>query len=330
MSAPAITIILVGYNSEQWLDRCLTTLPTASSGRLQLCFVDNLNNPTFSTFDLSAVDVEVLKTPQPLGFADANNFALQNTRFSSDLTVFLNQDTVSGDGWIDRCSECFAADDRLGILSPGLRTYELDQWEPNLVACVRESGLDPQVIERPDATVIPLHQVTAAAMVMRTELLNSLGPFDPIFGSYYEDYDLCRRVREAGYGIAVCPPATVGHFSGSVSSNEAARKRRSRIIIRNRLIHRLRENTGHRKSLLLQHLLYTLPVNLLRGLLRTPSSQPVSATIAAHWDLLKIAGRLISQSRDNRLWHRFLTEFNSNISSPGHSADSADIKAISS
>ena len=306
------TILLVGYDSEKWLDKCLSSLASASHQKLQLCFVDNKNNPTLKTLDLSPFSVEILKTPKPLGFADANNFGIQQTHFKSDYTVFLNQDTVSTDGWIDRCVKCFEDDSQLGILSPGLRTYDLSEWEPNLLACVKESGTS---IELQNESAIELHNVTAAAMVIRTEVLHKVGPFDPIFGSYYEDYDLCRRVRNAGCKVAVCPAAQVGHFSGSVTSTPAAEKRRTRAIARNRLIHHVREHSGDRLSVLAKHLFYALPLNLIRGLLRTSSSQPISATLGAQWDLVKIAGRLVSERRDHEQWKHFLSEFRAHTAS---------------
>ena len=308
-----ITVIIVGYNSEQWLEKCLSSLRTASDSVLQLCFVDNYNNASFDPTNQSDFDVEVLKTPAPTGFAAANNFGIQYTRFQSDFTVFLNQDTVSTKHWIDTCVECFSRDHTLGILSPSLRTYDLSAWEPNLVACVRDNRMDIDILQSTSDDPIKLRQVTAAAMVIKNAVLDDVGPFDPIFGSYYEDYDLCRRVRNAGYTIGICTAARVGHFTGSVTSTPEAELRRARTVIRNRLIHKIRENPRERLSVLVKHLCFTLPVSLIRGLMRTKSSQPISATLGAHWDLIKISDRLLSKQRDESCWQRFRRNFNTGI-----------------
>lgn len=301
-----VNVIVVGYDGDNWLTACLTTLATASKVRIHLCFVDNKNNPRFSTLDLSAFDIETIRTPRPMGFADANNFGLQQSRADSEFTVFLNQDTISAPNWIDTCIKCFRKDPELGILSPGLRTYDLSDWEPNLLACVRESGKTNDSL---NDSFVELRNVTAAAMMVRTAVLRGVGPFDPIFGSYYEDYDLCRRVRNAGYKVGICPAARVGHFSGSVTSTPAAERRRTRALVRNRLIHNVRESGHDRLGVLAKHLCYTLPINVVRGLLRTKSSQPVLSTLGAHWDLMKIADRLLSKRRDESQWSRFLTGF---------------------
>lgn len=300
-----VNIIIVGYESEKWLGQCLGSLVSASRSRLRLVFVDNKDNPSWLSLDTSGFEVQSLKTPRSMGFAEANNFGMQHARSHSDYTVFLNQDTVSTPGWIDACIECFEQDPKLGVVSPGLRTYDLSDWEPNLVACARRDGVVLDEVSRP---CVPLRHVTAAAMVIRTDVLSEVGPFDPIFGSYYEDYDLCRRVREAGYRVGVCPAARVGHFSGSVTSTPQAVRKRTRKLIRNRLICKLRE-APRRRDVLCRHLLYALPVNLLRGIVRTKSSQPVRSTLAAHWDLLWIIGRLVSDRLDQRAWARYLEDF---------------------
>lgn len=317
MTEPRTTVLIVGYNSDTWLPDCLSTLAGASVQRLNLCFVDNVNNPDLQTLRLSAFSVEVLKTPFPMGFADANNFGLQRTRFESDFILFLNQDTVSTDGWIDECVTCFGSDKHLGILSPGLRTYDLSEWEPNMLACVRESSLADSELTAGTNRWIALRHVTAAAMMIRSDVLNQVGPFDPIFGSYYEDYDLCRRVRNAGYTIGVCPTARVGHFSGSVTASPSDYTKRARAIIRNALIHEVRETATNRLGTLAKHFLVKLPLNIVRGLLKTESSQAISTTIGAHWDLIKIAERLLSRKRDEQQWSEFLTEFQSSGSKIG-------------
>jgi GT2 family glycosyltransferase len=303
------TVLVVGYNSERWLTTCLNSVATASQTQVQLCFVDNHSNPTFESLDLSIFrGVEHLKTDSPLGFAEANNFGIRQTQFDSDFTVFLNQDTVSTAGWIDACVSCFDDDPRLGILSPGLRTYDFSEWDPNLLACVRESN---QAIGSAHSSVVELRNVTAAAMIIRTDVLHEVGPFDPVFGSYYEDYDLCRRVRNAGYKVGACLAAQVGHFSGSVTSTPAAELRRSRLLLRNRMIHRLRENPDRRLQQLVHYLALELPRNVVRGILRTESSQTLATTLGANWDMAKILARLVSRRRDEEEWNQFLQDFRS-------------------
>jgi len=48
-------------------------------------------------------------------------------------------------------------------------------------------------------------------MLLRYETLRSLGGFDERYFLYYEDVDLCARIRDRGLEVAVCAGASVIH-----------------------------------------------------------------------------------------------------------------------
>src|SRR5262249_55140047 len=54
-----------------------------------------------------------------------------------------------------------------------------------------------------------------AAMLMRTSLARDVGGFDPRFFLFFEDLDLCWRVRQAGGVVLVAPDVRVGHVGGA-------------------------------------------------------------------------------------------------------------------
>ncbi|MDC0278549.1 glycosyltransferase, partial [Akkermansiaceae bacterium] len=151
--------------------------------------------------------------------------------------------------------------------------------------------------------------ITAAAMVVRTKLLKEIALFDPIFESYYEDIDYCRRIREAGWKLGVCPAATVYHFVGSATTNHEAELRRHRWVLRNRVIHeaRLRQN---RLGFVMKYFCLDAPRRILRSVLRTPSSQPLSAVIQSQADLMRLLPRIVSASKDETAWRQALSDMN--------------------
>jgi len=181
-----------------------------------------------------------------------------------------------------------------------MRTYDDDGWDPNFLDCVKRAG----EVELDSATQDAMKladDVTGAAMVVRHSMLRDTGLFDPIFGSYYEDYDFCQRARRAGWQVGYLPGARVQHYSGSATTTPAAHRKREIQILRNRVIARVRK-TDQRLNTLLTHVVRDLPRNLLRGLLRTPSSQPVTSTLRAQWRLLALLPRLLSARHDRECW----------------------------
>ncbi len=302
-----VSIILVAYHADRWLPGCLASLAGASERRMHLVLVDNSGNTNLHAQDLSPFEAEVLTTPRPLGFAEANNFALVEAGHLEEVVLFLNQDTISPPGWIDRCLEALAADPSLGAVSPVIRTYDDDGWDPSFTACLSDAQRG-RLDEEPDAAVWEVDVAPAPALLVRTDVLREVGPFDPIYGSYYEDYDLCRRIRRAGYRIAFVPSARVRHFSGSTTDTPEKERRRMRLLLRNRLIYRLREDRRPRWLELARFFGVEVPHRLVRGMLRTPSSQPPGVVLQAAGDVLGIGSRMMSPSRDLCNWMRYLEE----------------------
>jgi hypothetical protein len=155
-------------------------------------------------------------------------------------------------------------------------------------------------------------KVTAAAMLVRTQALVRSGPFDPIFRTSggYEDDDLCRRIRLAGYRVGVCGRGRAWHYTASSLVTDASRHHRLREGIRNRTILTLREAGDRRAAHLLRYAAWTLPRNLMRGLLRRPGAHPAGLQLAAHCDLLADWSRVFSTRNDQKEWNDYLASLN--------------------
>ena len=321
MGDTATTVYIIGYDGDRWLPDCVATLRKASTKRVSLVLIDNYKNPGLEQLDLNGFDVRVVKTPRRMGFADAHNFGVVAAPPHTSTAVMLNQDTLSRPSWLDDCVRCFEDDPQLGALSPSIRTYDWQEWDAAFLTCASDSNqFDPQHLESDrDSKPYYVPVITGAAMMVRTEAMIAHGLFDPIFGSYYEDYDFCRRLARNSWRNAICPTAFIGHFSGSATSTPEAEQRRKRLIQRNRVIEALRLASPNRSAALLRHLLTKLPRNLARGLMRTPSSQPVSVTMGAHWDLLRLLPRVLNTQRDEQAFDGYLKS----IDWPSHANSSS-------
>lgn len=301
-----VTVLLIAYHGDSWLPTCLDTLADASAKTLHLVLVDNAGNTVIDDLDLSTFDAEVLSTPRPMGFAEANNFALVEASRVQETVLFLNQDTISPPGWIDECLGALDSHPRLGAVSPVIRTYEDDGWDPSFLACLSDRQASALEKETLSAEVLKTKNAPAPALLIRADVLEKTGPFDPVYGSYYEDYDLCRRIRAQGHEIGFCRDARVRHYSGGSTITDAQERRRMRQVIRNRILYELREEEKPRWKAVMERFFLDFPRRLARGIIGTPSSQPPSVTLRAYGDLLTIGGRLVSQSRDQRAWKNYL------------------------
>ncbi len=299
------TIVLVAYYGDEWLENCLFDLPRASTPKLHLLLADNHGNELLHALELGQFRYELIRLNGPKGFAEANNDALVASKDVGEYVVFLNQDTISQPRWIDQCISLLENHPEIGALSPLIRNYDDTKWDPSFLDCLSEKQILLLQEGHPPEVIYTDH-VPAPSLIIRKSVLAKVGPFDPIYGSYYEDYDLCARIRKAGYAIGFCGRARIQHYSGSATNNQARRLKRMRQIIRNRGIYWIRHGQGTRLKKVAALFFLDFPRRFLRGLLHTPSSQPYGVVASAYRDLLQEVPRLLSSQRDGEAFRRYL------------------------
>lgn len=307
-----IAIILVAHRADRWLPACIASLRASLEYPIRLVLVDNGGNTCIDSLDLTGFDAMVLRCERPMGFAEANNFALLNGSLDSEFVCFLNQDTISREDWLSACIGVLRADESIGAVMPLIENYEATAWDEAFLTCCRATpalherlsrGVFARTDDFPPFMEIP--EITAAAMVVRTEALLKAGPFDPIYGSYYEDYDLCRRIAQAGYKVGICTRGRVGHFGGSVTTDRRTYARRARWIARNRVIYAARWKWRNRTWGLATYAAWEMPWRTARSLLGR-SQIPLRSLLLAQLDLLRLGRRLASANYDRRCWSDYL------------------------
>ncbi|MGB0578229.1 MAG: glycosyltransferase family 2 protein [Limisphaerales bacterium] len=312
-SNPSTSIIVVGYHGKEWIKPCLDSLVESFEQPEHVCLVDNSGNEGAIPETLDGCRYTLLKTDQPLGFAEANNFALEELDAPERYICFLNQDTLSRPGWIQRCAELLDENPEIGAVTPMLFAFGWELMNPNFYACMKAN---PELLELVDAgqELKPYYEVPnipAAAMVIRSSVLAKVGPFDPVFGSYFEDFDLCCRVRQAGYQVGVCTTAEVAHYDSITDAhiNNARNRRRQMLILRNKSIMDLREAGTARFVPLCRQFVSVFPRQLFRRLLGRPGAKSLRAIIKAYAGLLALSWRLLSAKRDHSISQSFFQRF---------------------
>ncbi len=231
--APApLTIAIVTWNSERWIARCLRSVEAACAGIAhEIVVYDNAS--TDRTPQLVGSDATLLRGTSNAGFAAGINRAVTASR--GRYVFLLNPDCELEPGaladlvrYLDAHPEAAAAAPLLSDDDGGSqREFQLRRlptfasllaevlglskvWPSNpITARYRYRDLDlsaPQPVEQP----------AAAALLLRREVFDEIGPFDERFApAWFEDVDYCRRLAAAGKRVVVVPSARARHFGGA-------------------------------------------------------------------------------------------------------------------
>lgn len=232
--SPDVSVVVVSFNTRDLLRECLQTLAReAGEVTYETIVVDNDSKD--GSADMVAAefpDAVLIRAGGNLGFAAANNkgFAVAKGRY----VVLLNSDAFLKPGVLPLSVHKMDADPRIGI--GGARLVGRDgSWQPSgrlFPSLVNDfltiSGLSARrphsrFFGRFDRTwasqdeAAEVDWVPGAYSIIRREVLEKVGFFDEVFFLYYEEVDLCRRTKAAGYTVWYWPDVVVVHLGGESS-----------------------------------------------------------------------------------------------------------------
>ena len=218
-----LSIIIVSYNTKDFLEKCLGSIFHQSDNKdLEVIVVDNgSKDDSCETIKNRFLQVKLIENKENLGFGRANNQGAKIAR--SDYLFFLNPDTLIKDNIFPKIIEVFKNDSQTGVVSPLLI---LDNGEIQPWAYGQEENLS-QLIKRKIKKDLSktIDWVSGAALVIRADIFRKIGGFDEKFFAYFEDRDLFLGVRKIGYKIMVLPEVKVIHFGGKSLISDKKRKK---------------------------------------------------------------------------------------------------------
>ena len=226
-----LSILIVTWNSERWIDRCLRSIPAACEG-LQYEVMVHDNGSTDATLE-HVRDAKVLGSGNNDGFAAGTNRAFDAS--SGRYVFLLNPDCELAPRALTRLFAFMETHPHIAAAVPLLtdesgdsqREFQLRRL-PTLQSLATEVLMVDKVFPRNRATeryryrdldlTHPQHieQPAAAALLVRREVMAEIGPLDEQFApAWWEDVDYCRRLAHAKKEVWVVPEAEVRHFGGA-------------------------------------------------------------------------------------------------------------------
>ena len=229
-----LSIVIVSYNTKDLLRECLQTVQTEAAGiSTEIILVDNNSSDgSPQMVETEFPTVKVIRSVINLGFGAANNLALEAAQ--GRYIVLLNSDAFLSTGSLRIARDRMDAHPRAALA--GARLVGRDfSWQPSarmfphvLSDALVMTGLAAKYpksrffghFDRTWADPLQPSQadwVPGAFSIIRAEVLDTIGFFDPRFFMYGEEVDLCRRIKNGGYEIWYWPDIVVTHIGGESS-----------------------------------------------------------------------------------------------------------------
>jgi GT2 family glycosyltransferase/tetratricopeptide (TPR) repeat protein/2-polyprenyl-3-methyl-5-hydroxy-6-metoxy-1,4-benzoquinol methylase len=252
------SLVIVTRNGLDDTRRCVESIQARTPERHELIFVDNGSSDGTVEYLRTIPGAKLIENPQNLGFPKAANQGIAAA--TGEQILLLNNDTVVTSGWLTELLAILHRDPHIGLVGP--MSNEVSGGQRIAVSYTDLDGLEPFARAWRDANtniMVEADRLVGFCLLVRRKVFDAIGVFDERFGiGNFEDDDLTRRAREAGYRAVVAQGAFVHHVGGATFRREQLDF--GKLLHENEALYRAKwdatrppETNGHTPSLLPVH-----------------------------------------------------------------------------
>lgn len=223
---PELSIIFVNYNDKVHLKECLSSLEASPLlSHLEIIVVDNNSSDGSQEFIKSHFPrAKLICNKENIGFARASNQGIRQSR--GDFVLFLNTDTTIFPESLSLLLREIKTNHQAGAVGPALLKGE-NRYQ---ISFGWRRGFGSELLQK--CFFNPFYRMklkrakkkrevgwlSAACLLVRKDVLEEVNLFDEDFFLYFEDIDLCFRIREKGWKLICLPQVKVFHRGGASTS----------------------------------------------------------------------------------------------------------------
>ena len=235
-----VSFIIVNWNTKDIILQCIDSLTSRKEYYTQeIIVVDNASRDGSSeAIKAKYPEVQLIQNSDNLGFARANNIGIKKS--SGAYVCLLNSDIQVLDHTISFMIDYMNTNKNIGLSGPKIlwpdmtlqhscmnypgiltqicETFSLNRLFPHTALCSGE-----YMYFFSHDRLIKVDWLIGCFLMIRREVLETVGLLDELFFIYSEETDLCKRMHEAGWDIIFLPQVSAIHHNASSSSKNPIR-----------------------------------------------------------------------------------------------------------
>lgn len=242
---------------------------------------ENFKTDFKTNFELIPSDKKLilLKNRENYGYAKGNNLAMDFAlrELGSDYLLVLNNDTMVHANFLSEMVNAAEKDEKVGSVTPKVYYHDYNGRRDvishagekfNLYIGRGKRFCKDQLDEGQCDQERTVDTIEGCSILFKKEVLKKVGLFDPVYFAYWEDTDLCFRIRIEGYKLLYVPQAKIWHKIGVSWDSYFSYFVIYHYMIRNRLIFMWRFASPLQKTTFLVFFFFYLLLNVILMLVK--------------------------------------------------------------
>lgn len=238
-----VLIVILNYNGIHLLKKHLSSVTKTEYSNFDIVVVDNgSTDQSVEYLEKNFPNIKIVKSETNLGFGKGNNLGVSKYP-EYDAYVLLNNDVSVQSNWLSELVKVAQSDKSIGAVGPKiLYSKQKDgkdiinsagmKVDSHLMAYDRYEG---EIDGKEFNTTEEVDCLTGGALLVKKEVFEKIKGFNPKMFLYYEDVDLCLRIKDAGYKLYYCGSSVVYH-DHMASTSVMSSSKRNLLSMKNRYI----------------------------------------------------------------------------------------------
>ena len=214
---PKVSIVMLTFNALEYTKKCVQSILQNTRLPYEIIFVDNgSTDGTVEYLKKLQKEHRHIKTifnSRNKGFAAGNNQGAR--RAKGKYLLFLNNDVLVAEGWLEHLVQALEKDPQIGMVGP-VTNYISGLQRLAQIPYHDEQGFFPfaqKVLQLNKEKITPRRRIAGFCLLMPRTLFKKVKGFDETFGTgNFEDDDLCLRVRKKGFALMVHEGVFIHHY----------------------------------------------------------------------------------------------------------------------
>jgi GT2 family glycosyltransferase len=312
---PSVLAIVVTHDGRRWLRESLVALANQSYEGLDILVVDDASPRPLEEPRLKRIVKRhlrrrrwgYLRTPRPLGYGAAINWALSRVRTDADYLLFVHDDAALSLNSVARMVERLQGEERTAIVGPKIVSWDDPAVLEEVGMAIDRFGYPYKGLEQGEIDLgqhdraAEVFYVTSTVMLVRHDVFKRIRGFDSHLGAYSEDLDLCWRARLLGYTVRLEPGAMARHVIAMATAQRPTRFGPRRYFIRRNRLHTIIKNASGLRLLTLIPLFVLLTLAEMLGFIVLREPREVgNLGRALMWNLVRFPQAINERRRVQR------------------------------